>query len=1493
MVRLEVHSYDINIDDKAVNKDGDIKTEIQLWCFNKESKPCLLRVRDFPVFCKIELPTIIDNSGHIIQCTYAHAEEIYRDIKKTIQRKNDKNIDGKEIDFPVKWDFMYSDKLYYYTGDNKYPFMLLVFNTIENMYTISRICKNLYTKNYGKLQLNFYEMDVDIFNKMFSLRHLGTSERFICHGNEIEPDDPERISKAGPAHRPLKEYEISWKSIQKLPEKSELWFSYPVICSFDIESYSHRHRAFPQKHYYEDIIFSISLTFQTYMKPTSKKDYIIIIGPSDPIDNVITYNVETELDVLEKFFDIIELEDPDVFIGYNIFGFDYDYINARLVDVACEWRNVGRLLELGCSMKNMSWNSSAYGFNRLHIFNCPGRISVDMLPYIKRDHKLPMYNLTAVGKHFLGESKVDLKAHEMFEIHKRMVDMMSVIMHRSNSDNYKTALEALEKDKSILSKEEFEDFEKVKKDNTLIIDYNVKDSLLVIRLFEKLNVWISLIELSSIVRVTPMDFFTRGQQVRCIAQLYHAASHKNIVLTRRDKDFIFFNGGYVADPKAGFWELVICFDFNSLYPSIMIAYNICFTTLLPTLRGIDKEKYNLFKIEQEEPKDAKPPKDDNFDYGEWDEDHEANLNKIVGEKVHKDYQFGFVKQDVKKGLLPGILENLLGNRKKVKKEMKGINKNLDILDNGVIIPFRKNKDMLVGDMNEKAWEIFSAIFEEAKKEDRLDKYSEKLDKEFFSMKVNTIILDSRQLGLKVSANSLYGFLGAQVKGKYSLIEGSMSVTSRGRELIIDASKFYEEKYGATTVYGDSILGDEPLLLKDENGQIIIKTIGDCAKDWHSYEGFKINETNRKEKQQAKSNCFIWSQGKWNKILRFIRHKTVKDIYRVNVHGGTVDVTEDHSLLNEKLEKIKAIDCEKGDKLAYSYPIFHNKNTPSLEYLISKKTIIPDKEAFLMGFFFGDGSCGKYQYPRGYKYSWYLCKQDLELMNLLLKLCREVYGNITDFKIIDVMKSSCVYRIVPKGDIKSMVSIYDKFYTTDREKCIPDKIINGNYEKKLSFWKGYYMADGDKKNNIRLSNRGKLGSAQLFYIIKSLGYDCSVAIREDKENIFRLTCSNTLRKEINSIKKVYRIKENYSDFVYDIETEDGHFCAGIGGINVKNTDSTMVYVPGLENNKEKIWQVADEMEIAINGCKEKRDENGNIVQEAIKGIFPTPLYLEFEKAMKALFMRKKHYAYMEYDNKGHIIKEKASDKENLNVKGIVLARRDNCIWIRRTYEKIIRTIFAGTSIEKVFEIIVDAVIEVIELKMEITKELSIIKGMGSNYKSETFALAIFAELMKSLYRPVNPGDRFPYVVVLDHLKRDKLGQKMRTNEMFLEQWESAGLEYGEEVPDDFKNPNGLYPPEKIDSFYYICNVLMNPIDKLFEYGYLKIIEKYDEFKYIPQHNKRLKPVSVRTPIKMMVLMIKDHQKIVNEKGIDFMIPRFKYLIKWFKKISNSRPVVAQV
>lgn len=1481
--KLEVHAYDITIEDKAINENGDEHTEIRLWCLNKESKPCLCRVRDFPIFCKVELPITVDQYGNLKEWDQFSAKDVFRDICRVLE--------NKEKEIPKNWRLAHYTRLYYYSSNKKYPYLLLTFDTIEQMETTSKICSKLYTKKHGKLNLQFREVKIDVYNKMFSLKNLGPTDKFTCDYIEIPPDHEDRISKEGPPNRPFKEYIINWKTMKPVEEN---FFTTPIICSFDIESYSHRHRAFPQKHCFEDIVFSISASFQEYLKPETRKNFVVVMGYTNEVKDCTIYRVKDEIEVIKKFFDLVEEHDPDVIIGYNIFGFDYDYMDARLKDIGEDWRNIGRLKDKECGMRCLSWNSDAYGYNKMNIFDCPGRISIDLLPYIKRDYKLSMYNLNAVGKHFLGETKVDLKAHEMFKIHQETMRMMEMMERETGQED-----EELMMDEYFKSIEGQEREEKIKqnikgtiKGNTLICEYNIQDSVLVLRLFEKLNVWISIIELSSIVRVTPMEFFTRGQQVRCIAQLYHAASHKQIVLTQRDQDFIFFNGGKVEDPKVGFWPLVICFDFNSLYPSIMIAYNICFTTLLRSIEGVDKEKYNHFHIEQEEPLDFKPPKFDKFDYGEYDQDYVEESTVDKKKKVRRDYDFGFVKDDVKKGLLPDILQNLLSSRTKAKKEMKRVNKAMDSLDEYVLSVFKKDENTTFGDVTDSSSrELVKKYCPSITDETKLDDFRKTLEEAFFSLKVDYTMFNARQLGLKVSANSIYGFTGAQACGKYSLIECSMSVTSRGRELITDSALFFEKHYGATTAYGDSVLGDEPLLLRDGDGNIMMEEIGTIGRKWEEYSNFKPLSSNIKEKEQSLINeMCIWSQGKWNKIVRVIRHKTVKDIYRVNTNCGVVDVTEDHSLLDTRLNIIKPGECKVNEtELAHSYPTFQKKETPKLSFLTDYSEIIEDKEcqkALIEGFFFGDGSCGRYKYERSYKNSWYLCNQNIELLEWLMNYCRNVFGDITDFNIIDVMKSSQVYRIVPKGDIKKMVELFESFYQESsdgvKEKRVPNYILNASYQEKLYFWKGYYLADGGKKDNIRLSNKGKLGTAQLYYIIKSLGYECSVACRPDKERVFRLTCSSKLRKEKNIIKKMYKIKENYTDYVYDIETEDGHFCAGIGEINVKNTDSVMVHVPEIENDPKKVWEMADVMERKINGTKDKVDKTGRVIEKGEEGIFPKPLYLEFEKAMRALFMKKKHYAYMEYDKKGGIIKEKNSNVEALNVKGIVLARRDNCQWIRDTYETMIRGIFAENSIEESFDMIIDAVIEVIELKFDITSKLSIAKAMGSNYKSSTFSLAIFSELMKGLGRPIPPGERFPYVVVNDHQGRDKIGKKMRTNEFFNEQWESAGIKYGEEVPEDYEAIEGLYPPEKIDSQYYICNVLGNPVDKLFEYGYARVLDKYREKEYKPEMNTRLKPVCVATPVKMIGLMLKDYKKEISENGIEVMIPRIMALKEWFRE-----------
>ena len=122
--------------------------------------------------------------------------------------------------------------------------------------------------------------------------------------------------------------------------------------------------------------------------------------------------------------------------------------------------------------------------------------------------------------------------------------------------------------------------------------------------------------------------------------------------------------------------------------------------------------------------------------------------------------------------------------------------------------------------------------------------------------------------------------------------------------------------------------------------------------------------------------------------------------------------------------------------------------------------------------------------------------------------------------------------------------------------------------------------------------------------------------------------------------------------------------------------------------------------------------------------------------------------------------------------------DNCKWIRDTYETMVQGIFAENTIESVL-------IWLWRLLMLLNLNLTtatIVKAMGSNYKSATFSLAIFQNWWR-VWSTDSSRRAFSICCCQWPPRRDKIGKKMRTNEFFNEQWESAGIKYGEDVPED--------------------------------------------------------------------------------------------------------------
>ena len=192
---------------------------------------------------------------------------------------------------------------------------------------------------------------------------------------------------------------------------------------------------------------------------------------------------------------------------------------------------------------------------------------------------------------------------------------------------------------------------------------------------------------------------------------------------------------------------------------------------------------------------------------------------------------------------------------------------------------------------------------------------------------------------------------------------------------------------------------------------------------------------------------------------------------------------------------------------------------------------------------GDGSCGCYDSKWGLKYSWALNNNNLERLNVYKDLLEKIEP--LKFKILDTLKSSGAYKLVPIGSLKYMVEKYRPLLYYEKAKIVPNIVLNGKLEIRKAFFEGYYDADGAKTGNYSLDKtlnfvtKNKISAQCLYYLAKSIGYKLSVYIDEKKvknnTDYYWIKSCKKYGKNPNILKKMIYLRDSEDEYVYDLET----------------------------------------------------------------------------------------------------------------------------------------------------------------------------------------------------------------------------------------------------------------------------------------------------------------------------------------------------------------------
>jgi len=567
----------------------DNYTMIRIYGLDSDGKTIVLNVKDFLPYFYLELP---DN----VEWTSAS-------IRALVNMLNEKQI-FQSHQPPLSLKLRHRKKLYYVQPKDNYPYLMCRFATNDQFRTIRNgLIQRHYVKELDQwVQLIPHETNASPLLQLSCEQNIPMAGWIDFKGEEIEPTNI--------CH---KEYEVSYRDIHPV-EKDGM--PEPMVLSFDIECYSSNSNKMPQAEKETDAVFQISCVF--WQGGTQYSKYLLTLGkPSHDVigrdSELLTYDNESEL--LIGFVELIRRYNPHIITGYNILGFDMPYMmdRAELFNLDEYFCRIGMVKDKVCAPIDVSWSSSAYGNQHFRYIQTDGRIFMDLLIFARREFKFDNYKLETVASHFVDAHKDPITPKDIFQ-------------------GYKEGVLGKTKDGIQLLGE--------------VGKYCIQDSVLVARLFKTFDTWYGLMEMAKVCNVQASVLYTKGQQIKVFSQVYKYCYDNKIVVETdgyKPDGTEEYQGALVKEPKPAVYHNVVPFDFSSLYPSVIIAYNIDYSTLV-TDDSISDDLCHVIEWMDEE----------------------------------KSYRYRFLKKPA--GVIPTIAQNLLNARKNTRKEIKHLKELVKTLD---------------------------------------------------------------------------------------------------------------------------------------------------------------------------------------------------------------------------------------------------------------------------------------------------------------------------------------------------------------------------------------------------------------------------------------------------------------------------------------------------------------------------------------------------------------------------------------------------------------------------------------------------------------------------------------------------------------------------------------------------------------------------------------------------------------------------------------------